>query len=120
MLGNEGSGMSEKQISLCDDFVYIEQYGTGTASLNVTVAASIVMHHFAVWANYKEAPREGDRAKFLVAEVDRTIPTERTEVEMNLIEQRKANEKLMQEKAEEALSSMGDFFGQVTGEVDEE
>ena len=39
------------------------QYGAGTASLNVTVAASIVLQHFAVWAQLpRERPREG--AKF--------------------------------------------------------
>ena len=32
---------------MCDFFVYIPQYGGGTASLNVTVAASIVLQHFA-------------------------------------------------------------------------
>jgi hypothetical protein len=31
---------------LCDFFVYIPQYGGGTASLDVIVAASIVLHHF--------------------------------------------------------------------------
>lgn len=46
--------------------MYIRQYGPGTASLNVTVAASIVMHHFALWANYKERERVGE--KFVVAE----------------------------------------------------
>jgi hypothetical protein len=49
---------------LCDGFVYIPQHGPGTASLNVTVAASIVLHHFAVWAQYLERQREG--AKFVV------------------------------------------------------
>lgn len=51
---------------LCDGFVYIPQHGPGTASLNVTVAASIVLHHFAVWAGYPERQRQG--AKFVVAE----------------------------------------------------
>ena len=50
MLGNEGQGLSPKQISLCDSFVYIPQHGCGTASLNVAVACSIVLHHFALWA----------------------------------------------------------------------
>ena len=50
MLGNEGQGLSPKQLALCDGFVYIPQYGAGTASLNVAVAASIVLHHYAVWA----------------------------------------------------------------------
>lgn len=47
LLGNEGTGLSPKECEICDFFVYIPQYGSGTASLNVTVAASIVLHHFA-------------------------------------------------------------------------
>ncbi|KAK9838674.1 hypothetical protein WJX74_001110 [Apatococcus lobatus] len=66
MLGNEGAGLSSKQISLCDAFVYIAQYGAGTASLNVSTAAAIVLHHFALWAAYPEQGRDGQ--KFLVAE----------------------------------------------------
>jgi hypothetical protein len=58
----QGTGLSEKQVSLCDAFVYIPQYGAGTASLNVTVAASIVLQHFAAWAGYPERSRHG--AKF--------------------------------------------------------
>ncbi|GBG79361.1 hypothetical protein CBR_g29509 [Chara braunii] len=58
--------LSRKQIEVCDFFVYIPQYGAGTASLNVTVAASIVLQHFAVWAGLKERERQGQ--KFLVAE----------------------------------------------------
>eukprot|EP00611_Tribonema_gayanum_P002792 TRINITY_DN12111_c0_g2_i1.p1 TRINITY_DN12111_c0_g2~~TRINITY_DN12111_c0_g2_i1.p1 ORF type:complete len:234 (-),score=60.31 TRINITY_DN12111_c0_g2_i1:1033-1641(-) len=49
LMGNEGSGMSAKQKRACDSFVVIPQYGGGTASLNVTVAANIVMHRFSVW-----------------------------------------------------------------------
>ncbi|KAF2311026.1 hypothetical protein GH714_019206 [Hevea brasiliensis] len=48
LLGNEGTGLSAKECEICDFFVYIPQYGCGTASLNVTVAASIVLHHFGV------------------------------------------------------------------------
>ncbi|CAM9499816.1 unnamed protein product [Ectocarpus sp. 4 AP-2014] len=51
MPGNEGSGMSEQQKACCDSFVYISQHGGGTASLNVTVAASIVLHRYAGWSN---------------------------------------------------------------------
>ena len=58
--------MSAKQLSLCDGFVYIPQHGPGTASLNVTVAASIVLHHFAVWAAFPE--RERQQHKFVVAD----------------------------------------------------
>ena len=31
----------------------IPQHGTGTASLNVTVAASVVLRHFALWAGWR-------------------------------------------------------------------
>lgn len=46
MMGNEGQGMNSKQLSLCDGFVKISQYGGGTASLNVSVAAAIVLQRF--------------------------------------------------------------------------
>ena len=59
LFGNEGSGLNSKALAACDDFVYIPQYGRGTASLNVSVAASIALHQFAVWARYNEAPRDG-------------------------------------------------------------
>ncbi|PSC75588.1 family tRNA rRNA methyltransferase [Micractinium conductrix] len=61
MLGNEGQGLNERQVALCDEFIYIPQYGPGTASLNVAVAASIVLHHFALWAGYEERAREGQK-----------------------------------------------------------
>ncbi|KAG0611818.1 hypothetical protein M758_7G166900 [Ceratodon purpureus] len=66
VLGNEGTGLSEKEMEICDSFVYIPQSGPGTASLNVTVAASIVLHQFAVWADFPERERDGQ--KFVVAE----------------------------------------------------
>jgi len=49
MLGNEGSGMNEKQLAICDYFVYISQFGHGTASLNVNVAAGVVLQRFDDW-----------------------------------------------------------------------
>ncbi|PQM34013.1 uncharacterized protein Pyn_32402 [Prunus yedoensis var. nudiflora] len=64
--GNEGTGLSAKELEICDFFVYIPQYGSGTASLNVTVAASIVLHQFGVWAGFPERTRDGN--KFIVAE----------------------------------------------------
>ena len=66
LAGQEGTGLLPSQKAFCDHFVYIPHYGTGTASLNVTVATSIVLHHFAAWAGYAEAPRDGDRDKFTV------------------------------------------------------
>jgi tRNA G18 (ribose-2'-O)-methylase SpoU len=44
--GNEGIGLTERQKSECDDFVYIPQYGSGTASLNVVVATSLVLYQY--------------------------------------------------------------------------
>jgi tRNA G18 (ribose-2'-O)-methylase SpoU len=52
ILGNEGAGMNNKQKELCDDFVYIQQYTRKTGSLNVAIAASIIFHHFSIWAGY--------------------------------------------------------------------
>lgn len=72
-MANQGAGLSEAQMRECDAFVYIPQYGCGTASLNVTVAASVVLHHFALWAGYPERSREG--GKFDVAQRPlRTVP----------------------------------------------
>ncbi|KAI2510137.1 hypothetical protein MHU86_4304 [Fragilaria crotonensis] len=44
LMGNEGQGIHEKHMTSCQAFVKIPQYGGGTASLNVNVAASIVLH----------------------------------------------------------------------------
>jgi len=66
MIGNEGQGLNEKQMKLCDSFVYIPQHGIGTASLNVAVATSIVLHHYALWAEYPERIRQGQ--KYVVGE----------------------------------------------------
>ncbi|SBT71849.1 RNA methyltransferase, putative [Plasmodium malariae] len=54
IFGNEGTGIEDSILNLCDKIIYIPQYGNGTASLNVSVSCSIILHNFAVWANYKE------------------------------------------------------------------
>ena len=73
MMGNEGTGLNERQMRQCDSFVYIPQYGPGTASLNVAAAAAIVLHHYALRAGYKERERQGN--KFVVGErPQRTAP----------------------------------------------
>ena len=56
MVGNEGTGLTQSQIDVCDKFVYVKQFGTG-GSINVNVAAGIVLHRFASAANYRENPR---------------------------------------------------------------
>eukprot|EP00051_Salpingoeca_urceolata_P002015 m.46150 g.46150 ORF g.46150 m.46150 type:complete len:220 (+) comp11831_c0_seq1:195-854(+) len=76
MVGNEGSGMTAKQKSICDHFVYIPQYGNGTASLNVTVAASIVLQHFATWAGFTEYARNPAAEKFAITPLDHSTLSE--------------------------------------------
>ena len=52
MVGNEGDGLSDQQIELCDELVYIRQFGCGS-SVNVNVAAGIILHRFSVAAGYQ-------------------------------------------------------------------
>jgi 23S rRNA (guanosine2251-2'-O)-methyltransferase len=46
ILGNEVEGVSQRAIDLCDSVAEIPQYGT-KHSLNISVAAGIVIYHFA-------------------------------------------------------------------------
>lgn len=41
--------------------------------MNVTVAGSIIMHYFALWANFKETERQSDCAKFYVEPVEQKM-----------------------------------------------
>lgn len=66
LLGNEGHGLSDDELAICDRLVYIPQYGAGTASLNVAVAASIVLAEYARCMGFAERGRHG--AKFDVGE----------------------------------------------------
>lgn len=45
--GNEGTGLTSRQRGLVDAFVFLPQFGRGTASLNVHVATTLVLHE--VW-----------------------------------------------------------------------
>ena len=60
MMGNEGEGLSAKQIGMCDQLVYIPQHGSAV-SLNVNVAAGIVLHHFAAWAKFQQTELRGNK-----------------------------------------------------------
>ena len=64
VVGNEGEGLSDRQKDCCDFFTYIPQFGNAV-SLNINLAAGIVLHHFATWADFQESPRVGE--KFLQA-----------------------------------------------------
>jgi len=45
LLGEEGVGLTQEAIDICDRFVYIQQYGS-VRSLNAAVAGSIIMNDF--------------------------------------------------------------------------
>lgn len=50
LMGNEGQGIHPKHLEACNGgLIRIPQYGTGTASLNVNVACSIVLYHISQW-----------------------------------------------------------------------
>jgi tRNA G18 (ribose-2'-O)-methylase SpoU len=49
LMGNEGQGLNLKQMNSCQAFARIPQYGSGTASLNVYVASSIILHRYHHW-----------------------------------------------------------------------
>jgi tRNA(Leu) C34 or U34 (ribose-2'-O)-methylase TrmL len=57
LMGNEGTGIQDKQMNSCDMFCRIPQYGSGTASLNVYVAASIVLYHFHQYQRQQRAEK---------------------------------------------------------------
>ncbi|CDU16746.1 RNA methyltransferase [Plasmodium yoelii] len=66
LFGNEGTGISDQIIKMCDKIIYIPQYGNGIASLNVSVSCAIILQTFAVWANYIEVDIKGN--KFIIQE----------------------------------------------------
>lgn len=61
IFGNEGSGLSEKQRSICDSFVYIPQFAEGMASINVACASAVILYTFADWAKYPETSRNENK-----------------------------------------------------------
>ena len=48
-MGNEGQGIHPVHLQECKSLVRIPQYGAGTASFNVNVAANIVLYRFQLW-----------------------------------------------------------------------
>ena len=69
-MGDPGSHHSTRT-GFClflDGLVFIQQFSLVTASLNVSVAASIVLHHYATWAQFAHARVEGQ--KFAEAKVE--------------------------------------------------
>eukprot|EP00439_Symbiodinium_sp_Y106_P048196 s1551_g6.t1 len=110
MLGNEGEGMSAVQKEVCDSFVYIPQFTGATASLNVAIAGSIVLHHFATWAGMPEHARCGE--KFVVEPPRSTLEKFQnpTEAEREEIERKRAERAAKRRKeADEDLAEGGDL-----------
>ena len=60
LLGNEGDGLTTRHRQMCDGFVRIAQHGHAR-SLNVNVAGAIVLHQFALWAQYPERAIDGQK-----------------------------------------------------------
>ncbi|KAJ1445067.1 Alpha/beta knot methyltransferase [Pelagophyceae sp. CCMP2097] len=61
MPGNEGTGLTPRQLEACDALVYIPHYGPATASLNVNAATAVVLSAFAHAKGYNECSREGPK-----------------------------------------------------------
>lgn len=60
LVGNEGTGLSDAQLEACERIVHVPQFGA-CASLNVNVAAGIVLHRFAAWAGFPPNSRDGHK-----------------------------------------------------------
>ena len=59
--GNEGEGLLENQVALCDKLVYVPQFAAATASLNVNAATAVVLSWYATAAGYVEERRSGNK-----------------------------------------------------------
>eukprot|EP00924_Labyrinthula_sp_SR-Ha-C_P005169 snap_masked-scaffold_1-processed-gene-23.53-mRNA-1 protein AED:0.02 eAED:0.02 QI:0/-1/0/1/-1/1/1/0/213 len=94
MLGNEGTGLNQKQKEACDYFVYIPHYGNGTASLNVTVAGSIILHHFANFAGYQEIQRKDE--KYVVKPIEKSFQPINSITQIRLEKKKRAQEESKQ------------------------
>lgn len=87
LFGNEGTGIDDQVLNLCDEIIYIPQYGNGTSSLNVSVSCAIILHNYAVWANYEET--KIDNKKFVIEKCKSKLenylcPTEMLQKEIEL------------------------------------
>ena len=73
VMGNEGDGIHPPLKAICDYFIYIPQYTSKTASLNVAAAGAIVLHHFARYAGYKEQQVFGEKFRRLEEDQEERI-----------------------------------------------
>ena len=110
VVGNEGAGLDTNQKEICDHFVYVPQYSDKPVSLNVAIAGSIAMEHFAVWACYTEKGQKGQ--KYVV---DEEMPKGKIinegKVEDETTQKPKEVEKPKQVPQEEEDEGFGGLFG---------
>lgn len=90
ILGNEGDGIHPPLKAICDHFVYIPQYTSKTASLNVASAGAIILHEFAKFAGYREQEVHGE--KFRKPEQDELEREEKIRRQKELIGKRQPRE----------------------------
>ncbi|SBS81627.1 RNA methyltransferase, putative [Plasmodium ovale curtisi] len=119
LFGNEGTGIDENTLRLCDKVIYIPQYGNGTASLNVSVSCAIILHNFAVWANYDQI--QIDKKKFVVhkceSKLDRYLnPSDKVLTE--IYNKRVARREKRQETADIGMLIGGIQFDKFVGCID--
>ena len=111
LMGNEGHGLTDHERRFIDRLVYIPHYGNGTASLNVTVASSIIFHHYAAWAGYREREFEGQKM------VVDPIVHKRGELDaddMQLRARRKAMKEAASASQDVDISAMANVLGEST------
>lgn len=80
--GHETLGLNDDAKALCDSFVYVPQFGNGTASLNVHVATSICLFHYALHAGWSELGRNPNADKFELAPVSRKSAPDEMDAEL--------------------------------------
>lgn len=74
--------------------------------MNVTVAGSIVLHHFGLWAKYPERPRDGE--KYIVEEARNAgvrdgEPLSLSEVDLEVRQERAEENRRAKEEAAAAM-----------------
>lgn len=103
LMGNEGHGLTVHERKVIDKYVYIPHYGNGTASLNVTVASSIIFQHYATWAGYDEREFEGQ--KMVVDPPKLKVQPDADDLIV------RAQRKAKQESREASMDHVGGMFG---------
>ena len=104
LMGNEGHGLTDKERQVVDRYVYIPHYGNGTASLNVTVASSIIFQHYATWAGYDE--REFAGQKMVVDAPDVKLSPDANDLQL------RAGRKARHDVQETSVENVGSMFGE--------